>query len=85
MTPHQRAYSVRVLHQFLTDHRQELIKRCIGKAAKRDNTRVVPLKVLSEPDHGVPLFLQQLVDALRVEEASRTGSGTAPPALQRLL
>ena len=69
-----------MLHDFLTNHRQELIRRCIGKAAKRDKARVVPLNVLSEPDHGVPLFLEQLVDVLRIEEASpvgRRGSGTS--------
>ncbi len=65
-----------MLHKFLTDHRQELIKRCLGKAAKRGKARVVSLTVLAEPEHGVPLFLQQLVDALREEEASPAGKGT---------
>jgi hypothetical protein len=65
-----------MLHEFLTNHRQELIRRCIGKAAKRDRTRVVALKVLSEPDHGVPLFLQQLVDVLRAEQARPGGKGS---------
>lgn len=65
-----------MLHEFLTRHRQELIKRCIGKAAKRDKARVVPLNVSSTPAHGVPLFLQQLVDALRIEEAPPLGKGS---------
>jgi len=65
-----------MLHEFLTNHRQELIRRCISKAAKRDKTRVVPLNVLSEPDHGVPLFLQQLGDALRTEEAAPASKGS---------
>ena len=67
----------RMLHEFLTENRQELIKRCMLKAAKRDTSRVVPLVTpLTEPDHGVPVFLQQLVDALRVEETSPVNKGT---------
>lgn len=71
-----RPYPDRVLHAFLTDHRQELIRRCIAKASKRDRARVLPLRALTEPNHGVPLFLQQLVDALLVEEASPAGKGS---------
>jgi hypothetical protein len=66
-----------MLHEFLTQNRRELINRCIAKTAKRDGARVVSLS--SEPGHGVPLFLDQLVDALRTEEAnpSTRGSGTS--------
>jgi hypothetical protein len=70
-------YSVCMLHEFLTKNRNELIKRCVGKARKRDSPRVTP--IVSEPDHGVPLFLEQLVEALRSEQASpgHKGKGTS--------
>ena len=50
-----------MLHDFLTTHRQEIIRRCQAKAA----TRSVPLPPGAETDHGVPAFLEQLEDALR--------------------
>jgi hypothetical protein len=66
-----------MLHEFLTQNRRELINRCIAKTSRRDGTRVVSLS--TEPGHGVPLFLDQLVDALRTEEANPAsrGSGTS--------
>jgi signal transduction histidine kinase len=51
-----------VLDYFITAHRDEIISRCRGKAATR--SRSFPIE--AEIDHGVPLFLDQLVDALRV-------------------
>jgi hypothetical protein len=56
-----------MLHEFLTVNRSELIERCLGKASKRDSP---PASSSAEPDHGVPLFLAQLVEALRSEEAN---------------
>jgi hypothetical protein len=53
-----------MLHEFLTSHRPELITRCRNKAAKR----FAPSKTPAPLDHGVPLFLQQLVETLRLEE-----------------
>jgi hypothetical protein len=50
-----------MLHEFLTTNRNELISRCRTKAAKRFQPSTVP----SVANHGVPLFLQQLVDTLR--------------------
>jgi hypothetical protein len=60
-----------MLHDFLSANRRELITRCLGKASKRD----APSVSSSEPDHGVPLFLEQLVDALRYEEAHPAAKG----------
>ena len=37
---------------------------------------MLPLHALTEPNLGVPLFLQQLVEALLVEEASPAGKGS---------
>lgn len=53
-----------MLHEFLTRNRQLLIRRCREKVARRFGS--------NEPagtiDHGVPLFLQQLVETLRSEQ-----------------
>ena len=55
-----------MLHEFLTSNRDELIRRCRSKVGKRDSPPVTP----SELEYGVPLFLEQLVEALRLREAS---------------
>ena len=55
-----------MLHEFLTSNRAELIRRCRSKVSKRDSPPVTP----SEMEYGVPLFLEQLVEALRCEEAN---------------
>jgi len=64
------------MHKFLTANRQELITRCRGKARKREaprtNSWVTPS---ADPDHGVPLFLAQLVEALLYEEANPASKG----------
>jgi hypothetical protein len=56
-----------MLHEFLTANRNELIKRCREKVEKRSppSSDTIPTVVA----HGVPLFLQQLVDALRAEQS----------------
>ena len=53
-----------MLHEFLTANRKELITRCREKAAKRYEPIGIPTAV----DHGVPLFMQQLVETLRREQ-----------------
>jgi hypothetical protein len=53
-----------MLHQFLTSNRTKLITRCRDKAAKRFTPSATPLAL----DHGVPLFLQQFVEILRLEQ-----------------
>ena len=53
-----------MLHEFVTSHRTELIARCRDKVGKRLLPSEIPLAL----DHGVPLFLQQLVEALRLEQ-----------------
>ena len=55
-----------MLHQFLTEHRNELITRCKAKVAQRPDPRASD----EELKHGVPLFLDQLVQTLRLESAS---------------
>jgi signal transduction histidine kinase len=50
-----------MLFEFVAIHREEIIRRCRAKVAARS----VPPPTMAEIDHGVPLFLEQLVDALR--------------------
>jgi signal transduction histidine kinase len=59
-----------VLHEFIAINRDEIIRRCRAKAA----TRFVPPPTdpESDSDHGVPVFLDQLRDALR------SGHATSP-------
>lgn len=65
-----------MLHELLTAHRQELIIRCREKAALRFEPTAIPAAV----DHGVPLFLQQLVDTLRVEQLTDVRDESEPEA-----
>lgn len=51
-----------MLHEFIDLHRDEIIRRCRTKVALRS----VPAPTRDEIDHGVPLFLSQLGDALRL-------------------
>jgi hypothetical protein len=50
-----------MLHEFIAVNREELIRRCRAKVV----TRSVPPPTEAEIDHGVPVFLDQLRDALR--------------------
>jgi signal transduction histidine kinase len=50
-----------LLHEFIAVNRDEIITRCRAKAA----TRFVPPPTNAPIDHGVPVFLDQLGDALR--------------------
>jgi signal transduction histidine kinase len=55
-----------MLHEFITLNREEIIRRCRAKVAARS----IPAPSEAEINHGVPLFLDQLVDALRSGGAS---------------
>ena len=61
-----------MLHEFLTLHREEIIALTRQKVA----CRTVPQPTPEEVEHGVPLFLDQLVDTLRreLETAARPTS-----------
>lgn len=50
-----------MLHEFIAINREEIITRCRAKVA----TRSVPPPTAAEIDHGVPVFLDQLVALLR--------------------
>ena len=51
-----------MLHEFVALNREEIIRRCRAKVAVRS----IPPPTSAEIDHGVPLFLDQLADALRL-------------------
>jgi signal transduction histidine kinase len=55
-----------VLYQFIAENRDEIIRRCRAKVA----TRSVPPPTDAEIDNGVPVFLDQLTDALRLGETT---------------
>src|SRR5687767_11383974 len=59
-----------MLHEFITLYRDEIIKRCRAKVAARS----IPPPSEAEINHGVPMFLDQLVDALRDGEKTRASS-----------
>jgi signal transduction histidine kinase len=51
-----------MLCEFIALNREEIIRRCRAKVA----TRTIPQPTEAEIDHGVPLFLDQVADALRL-------------------
>ncbi len=53
-----------MLHEFIAINRDEIIRRCRAKVALRS----VPPPTELEIDHGVPVFLDQLRNALRLGE-----------------
>ncbi len=53
-----------MLYDFITLNRGEIIDRCRAKVA----ARLIPTPTESEINHGVPLFLDQVVEALRHQE-----------------
>ena len=50
-----------MLHEFVTENREELIRRCRVKVEMRS----LPLSTPAELEYGVPCFLDQLVDVLQ--------------------
>ena len=53
-----------MLHEFLTTNRTELIERCRAKVARRPT----PKASATELEHGIPLFLDQLIKTLQAEQ-----------------
>jgi hypothetical protein len=62
-----------MLHEFLTANRKALITRCRNKVAQR----FAPSESPTALEHGVPLFLQQLVETLRREQTP-SGNTVSP-------
>ena len=59
------------LYEFICVYREEIIRRCKEKVAKRS----APVPTKAEIDHGVPLFLDQLVEALHHGQESNPQIG----------
>lgn len=53
-----------MLYEILTTHRLELIERCRAKVARRR----APDRKDAALEHGIPLFINQLIDTLRAEK-----------------
>ncbi len=51
-----------MLYEFIAVNRDDIIRRCRSKVARR----AVPAPTKAEIDHGVPVFLDQLGDVLRL-------------------
>ena len=69
-----------MLHEFLDENRAELIERCRVMVARRPS----PRPTLKEMEHGIPLFLGQLIETLRIAESPnavniRKGLGSSAP------
>ena len=65
-----------MLHEFLTLHRSQILARTRAKVA----TRTAPRPTQEELEHGVPLFLDQLAETLRFEQATSTRATSAEMA-----
>ena len=55
-----------MLHEFLTANRDDLIDRCRLKVVQRRAPKATDVEL----EHGIPLFLDQLVKTLRVERTA---------------
>jgi signal transduction histidine kinase len=60
-----------MLYEFIADNHDDIIRRCRAKVTSRS----VPPPTAAEIDHGVPLFLGQLGDALRLGSTSNPEIG----------
>src|SRR5687767_11963760 len=67
-----------MLHAFLETNRAELIERCRARAARRP----APRPTARQMEHGIPLFLGQLIETLREEHTVgrhvTSAAGTSP-------
>ena len=58
-----------MMHEFLTENRGDLIERCRMKVAQRP----APKATTEELDHGITLFLDQIIKTLKAEQAEQPG------------
>ena len=68
-----------MLHEFLSDNRAELIERCRTKVAMRR----APRATAQELSHGVPLFLEQLIEVFPHPPVRPDAANDAPDLLHR--
>ena len=60
-----------MLDDFIADNRDEIVDRCRAKVALRSHT----VTMSKDSDYGVPLFLEQLIKALRHEPGANVAIG----------
>lgn len=64
-----------MLHEFVTANRLEIIARCRARIASRPAPRPTDVEI----EHGVPLFLDQLADRLRLALTANEVAGNSAP------
>ena len=67
-----------MLHEFLTANRDELVRRCRARVSKRP----APSPTAIELEHGIPLFLDQLIGMLRKELEARIDNSSQAGAIE---
>jgi hypothetical protein len=55
-----------MLHEFLTSNRTELVDRCRVMVGSRSDPKATEEELV----HGIPAFLEQLIETLKVEQSS---------------
>jgi hypothetical protein len=68
-----------MLHEFLDLNRAELIKRCQAKVARRPT----PQPTWDELKFGIPIFLAQLIEMLRLDQHSSAFDIAREPAAKK--
>jgi signal transduction histidine kinase len=68
-----------VLHDFLKTNRAVLIDQCQAMVASRAQPKVTD----NELTHGIPIFLDQLIETLTIEQASEPSQRQNSPAAPR--
>lgn len=63
--------SLRMMHQFLCENSDELVRRCQDKVARRSHQK----RTRTQLEEGVPLVLCQLIRTLRLEQQGHLASG----------
>lgn len=62
-----------MMYRFLTNNRDELIKRCTAKVAKRSDRNATVLQL----NNGIPMFIDQLTQTLEAEARGGEDAGVA--------
>ena len=68
-----------MLHDFIKTNRAVLIDRCQGMVASRSEPKLTDYRLA----HGIPIFLDQLIETLIIEEASEPIEKRMGPDLPR--
>lgn len=60
-----------MLHNFLSNNRDELIARCVDKVAQRPQRNASEKQLRT----GIPMFIDQLIQTLQAEQEGKPASG----------